>query len=293
MPNFKDIGKGLIHARQIASLADSINRRANPDTSEFSINKFTSKINDLGGLTQNNRFLVTVSFPSETKVPKAAREFGVQGRAFQFLCSSSSLPGFSFTTTEVRRHGYGPMTFYPSNIIYPELPLNFFIDNKGKMLEFLHSWFNTVVFTGNTPGVDRENTDGAKPFEMYYKKEYEAKIIITLLNQHNDSVIEYEIEGVVPASLADTTLEWGSSDLMQVSTTFRFDTYKVTSIHRDYPAQTSRGLSILETISKSAALGAAIYSTVRTPQSIGDAVNLANNALLIKDNFHFSSRGGT
>ena len=295
MVGLKDIVKGITTVRTGAAVADQFGVELGIDNGTsgaqetFSINKFTAKLGEMNGHLKTNRFLVGLSFGPKSKVPSEHIDATVASQQFGFLAANTSLPGMSFTTTEVRRYGSGGMSFYPSNVTYPELSINFNVDGHGKMIEFIHAWFNTVVWTGQTQreGSRQKDSDGAMAFELYYKEEFEATMTITVYDEINLKIIQYEIVGVVPSSIGDVTLEWGSEEALVLPCTFRFDTYRVESIHHDEPVNTVRGMSILDKISKSYGLGQTILGSLRTPQSVGDAINIASNALHVKNNLKF------
>lgn len=276
----------LLTARAGGAIVDRFSPKVQQKSTQFSVDAFKSKINELGGVLKSNRFLVTLIFPTVNEtLTTSSKDFAKN--SFQFLCSSTALPGMNFTTSEIRRHGVGPMTFYPSNVTYSELPLSFIVDGNGKMIEFLQQWFNKVIYTGANAGGKVEDGTGAAPYEMYYKTEYQCEAIITVYNEFNQGIIEYTMHGLIPISIADTALSWTSDAPMELSATFRFDAYSVKGIHKEKPLEESRGLSLLEKITKLATIGQTIYGAAKRPQHVGDALNLLNNAYLVKQNFNF------
>lgn len=256
---------------------------------QFSIDSFKSKLDENNGLLPANRFLLTLSFPiATTRVGDELFAFANQ-KHIQFLCHATSLPGLSFTTSEVRRHGVGPLTFYPSNVTYPELPLTFFIDGNGLMMKFIHAWFSKVVHMGVDTKSEKVNneSDKAKPYELYYKDEYKCEATLTVYNTKNQEIIEYTFNDLIPASIGDTQMDWSSEAPMDFSSTFRYTSFSIKNIHDEVTTTESRGISLFEKISKTVSVAQSINGTIRKPEHVGDLLAIANNARTIQRNFNF------
>ena len=197
----------------------------------FNIEEFSSMIGALGGLAKSNRFDINISFPGVgSKVFNNAKNIAQDIGTIKVLAKTVALPGMNFTTTEIRRHGNGPQTFYPTGVAYQELPITFHVDDHGKIVDFLHSWFNSVMWTGTMPGGSVQqagNGDKTLPFELNYKNEYAAMMEIITYGEDNKPRLIYTLDGVVPISIADTALDHGSEEHMEISTTFRYDTFRI------------------------------------------------------------------
>lgn len=175
--------------------------------STFSVQSFMSNMvaNDLA-LTSH--FMVTLNHPS---APKFA----------QFAAYSTTLPGYTVNTMEVRRYGVGPTYSYPVSNVNPEYTINFYIDAGGEILYFFQSWANRVF---NMQVSDAP--DSPPHYVANYKSEYAIDVDIDLFNRQKDTYFRYRLHNMYPTLIGNAELQWGDSNIFRLPVSFKYDSYE-------------------------------------------------------------------
>lgn len=242
---------------------------------KFSINEFKSAMNQYEGLLKNNLFLVQI-IPPFTMSDASARDIIL-------FCDNANLPSVRLATDEgVVRHGYGPTEHMPYKPMFTEVQLGFYGDGKGMIHNFFQEWIASIVNFDLSQGFESNNTrTGMSPYEVAYKQDYATQIQMCVYNEVQSNIMEIEIMEAFPLSIDDIQLSWGSNDeLMRISVRFAFTYY----ISKSSAPQSlmGGGTSILGMLQKGASIAQTI-STIKKPQSLGDFVNVVNNANIIKN----------
>jgi len=184
----------------------------------MNINQFSSSLNRFG-LSRNNRFEVQITPPA-----------GIFGRFSQSAINdrdlivgyaeASSLPGISLHTSDVRRQGYGPLEKKPQIPVFQDWTCTFLGDRGGILLNFFHQWMRLII---NSTSRNEKTVNGAGSYEVEYKKDFETRINIDLLNEQNESTIRILLEGAYPTYVPDIPLDRGNDNtIMKIPVTFTF-----------------------------------------------------------------------
>ena len=191
------------------------------NNARFSLNKFRAKLNDqnINGLWQPNRYVVEIH-PS----PGAPAYVRNQCENMKFLCNSASLPGIQIITSDHRRQNMGTFDRRPFGVQATDIPLTFFIDQRGVVLSMFRAWTNAIVNYKYTDTGEHGTTGGKQLFEVGYRNDYLCEIDIYCLDQKQENIIQYHLFEAFPMQVADVTAAWSETDsfgLLPVQFTFR------------------------------------------------------------------------
>jgi len=140
-------------------------------------------------------------------------------------CESTSLPGLSLATTEVRRYGYGPVERKPYTPIFNDIQLSFIADGKGEVQRFFTTWMHNIVnFTGAGRGPAGVRNSGEQPpYIANYKFDYCCQMLIRVYNNKGEAVYEYTLNQAYPTLMGEIGLNWADTDqLVRLPITFTF-----------------------------------------------------------------------
>ena len=241
------------------------------NNARFSLNKFRAKLNDSGinGLWQPNRYVVEIH-PRAAAHPMVADKV----RDMKFLCNSAALPGIQIITSDHRRQNMGTFDRRPFGVQATDIPLTFFIDQKGVVLSMFRAWTNHIInysYTKGEHGRDRFADKGL--FEVGYRDEYLCDIDIFCLDQKQENIIIYHLYEAFPMQVGDVTTAWAETDnigLLPVQFTFRtYDiTYQQISAATETADTRSRNLSV-DTESGTVQNGSAVDTSPTQPIQTG------------------------
>jgi hypothetical protein len=198
------------------------NRGSAGNDSRFSINKFKAKLNDsnINGLWQPNRYVVEIH--PGAKTPAYVRN---QVENLKFLCNSASLPGVQIITSDHRRQNMGTFDRRPFGVQVTDIPLTFFLDQRGMVLSMFRAWTNAIVnYQYQDTGEHKADVAGKQLFEVGYRDEYLCEIDIYCLDQKQENVVQYHLYEAFPMQVGDVTTAWSETDsfgLVPVQFTFR------------------------------------------------------------------------
>lgn len=259
---------------EVMSAIDRLTGKQSPDAGSAtgSINAFRSSI--IGqGLLRNNRFLVQMTKPNLFYANDSAL---FVDKILPFICESANLPGISLATSEIRRHGIGPVEKRPYTTNLIDINFNFLVDNEGITLKFFQNWINGIVRYDSlvTTGDDRPTI---QPFEVEYRTEYVSDIDILMYNEAMQQVYKVKLYNAFPIYVGDVPLSWGNTnDIVKLPVSFSYTTWTAEFI--DLPgAGKSKSPSAME---KLYAAGAALnlLASIRKPKNVGDLLSTVNNS---------------
>lgn len=179
----------------------------------FDIAAFRSQVKD--GHMRNSNFLATLSLPKGLVLSGLSQDanFNDTIKKLQFYVESSSIPGISLATDEIRRYGHGNVTLRPYAPIFTEVDLIVRADSKGKIFDFFQTWMALVINTDTRKGVG--GTVGilqAKTFEVNYRDDYSSEFVMTAYNDEQKDVITATMIGSYPIYLGPLIMDWSSGD---------------------------------------------------------------------------------
>ena len=203
-----------------------LNRFRGPsgNDSRFSLNKFKAKLNDsnINGLWQPSRFVVRIH-------PRDGADSFVRKNVenMSFLCNSAALPGIQIITSDHRRQNMGTFDRRPFGAMVTDIPLTFFIDQRGLVQGLFNSWTNSIINYSFANG--EHGTEGGKHlFEVGYRDDYLCDMDIYCLDVKQENIVRYHLYEAFPMQVGDVTTAWSETDSFGVlPVQFTFRTYDV------------------------------------------------------------------
>lgn len=191
----------------------------------FNVQNFVSRVNEAGGLVQNNKFQLLVTPPailqSSTNYNDATKTNITSGaRSLEFFCSSAAIPGVNLNTHEIRRYGYGPMEKRPYSVSFADATFNVYFDAKRKNYDFFQTWISSIM------DYDVNNSTNSK-FLLEYKSEYRSTVDLFVYDNSGFIVAHYVMDEAFPISMGDIPLNWGDTNsVIKIPVTFTFFTWR-------------------------------------------------------------------
>jgi hypothetical protein len=261
-----------------ASVKDSLNdlfgtgKTVPPDRNRRDLSNFISNINALDGVQRTAYFYVEIPMP---------KVFGnkIQSQTLSLLCDSTSLPGVSLATSEIRRYGFGALEKKPYAPVFVDVSMSFICDAYGAIPNIFYQWMRRIVNFSSLPQEGSISTATAKqlnPFEVNYKTDYSVDIFIVTVNDQNDEITTVVLNEAYPIFIGDMSLSWADTDqIARLPVTFTYYNWKMLrfNIKQEINAP-SQGF--LQTLLKA---GTAIQTlaSIKRPRGIADAVNASSN----------------
>lgn len=186
----------------------------------FSVNEMMAHINGVNGLSKSSKFMAYFR-----KYPNGIAQMGTD-RELSFLCDAVSVPGISYQTDEIRSSGYGNIEKRPYATIYQDVTLNFFCDNDGLVVDFMHKWLQAVFNFNDKSSPDSISNRGLPPNTFAYPKDYFGTIeIVQYFDEDEDQkeVFSIQLQEAYPISMGDIQLDWNNQDtLTKIAVTFTY-----------------------------------------------------------------------
>jgi len=226
--------------------------------SAYNVNKFLTAISKKGGLYKPSLFFVEI-FPKTPGEWWGGGGGAIELEPFRFLCNSASLPGIQILASDHRRQNFGSMDRRPYNVQTTDIPLTFFIDSAGTVLNFFNEWTKNIINYDSTNGELQETgSHGAHLFETAYRDRYLCEIVITCLSgamgKDGDEntgfkIMQYTLNEAWPLQVGDVTVAWSETDTFSsLPVSFTFRNYKTVKKEQANPSGGGRAFSLSETL---------------------------------------------
>lgn len=280
------IRKGLGTINDFFSQRKDKKKDAN-DYGRFSIETFKSEVNKTRGLATPNLFGVELLWP-RTKIQQGELETVSVGlNVVNMLAYAANLPGVSAQVTEVRRQGFGPLERRVTGMSFNDVNITFLLDNDGKVLSFFQDWLRAIYSFSNIQGegaVD-EKTGGILGQVGFYD-DYVGDIKLTLYDSFTQKITTYTLIDAFPGQINQIELSWRQTDeIAELQVTFYYRHFNM-EVFNAAPADKAKGkrMNLLQFASK---LKSAIdiVKNIRTPRSVGEALDVLNNGKTIWKGF--------
>lgn len=230
------------------------------------------------GILRSNRFLVQFSIPLLFNTGETGRQKSDAKARFilPFVCMAGNMPGVSVATSEIRRHGVGPVEKRPYSVNFVDLNLTFLVDSRGIIHQFFKEWIDGIV------RFDRlvTNPEGfayQEPYEVEYRQNYVTDIEIYIYNDKLQQIYKVKLFNAFPLFMGDVSLNWGATDdyvTLPVSFSYTSWTSEVLDVSNE--ASTNRPPGLLEKL-VAAASALNLLTTIKRPTSVSDVINIVNN----------------
>ena len=209
----------------------------------FSLNEFSSHIASYSGLYKQSLYLVEIEpGPGATWVTEG--KIGDTQKLSMF-CNSASLPGAQILSSDHRRMGYGPFDRRPFGIQVTDIPLTFFVDNKGYILKLFNNWFNNIINYDFRAGEHGSSPTKQQLFEVNYRANYLSTVLIHTFDHTANEIITYILHEAFPIQMGDVTVAWSENDSFSViPVQFTFRTYNTD--RQQHPTLTQSSFELTE-----------------------------------------------
>lgn len=169
----------------------------------FDVGAFAARVNSFNGFQSPAKFRVRVFNGDQT------------GRALEFLCAATDLPGVSFASTSVKPLGYGTLT--RSAALGPVYGggvqnLTFYDDNAKLVYTFFREWQQKVSDSEYAPGGALDGT----AFRLKYLKDYAGRIEVTTFSQDGAANNRVVFHDAWPFSIGPSRLDWSARDQIAI-----------------------------------------------------------------------------
>lgn len=173
------------------------------------INDFRSVLGEHNDVAKASNFAVQIS-----QIPIMPIDPNIL-RSMMFLCESAELPGRGFNADEARY--YGPSFKLPSQVVYQDVQLTFFVRNNMFEREFFDAWLNAI--------------NPKSTYDFNYRDEYATQIHIWQFTEVAKQVTTSD--GTAGGS--DSAGETGSS-----STSLKRDARYRATLEKAYPVNVAQ-----------------------------------------------------
>jgi hypothetical protein len=183
----------------------------------FSIDEMKSAVNNSGGLAKASRFMAYFrAYPKGISDSKQAQNLS-------FMCESASIPGIAYQTDDIRASGYGNIEKRPYATIYQDVTLNFFCDNDGAVISFMHKWLQSVFNFNKNSSQDSTTNNGLGPYTFAYPKDYFGIIELVQYGETEEKIFSVSLQEAYPINIGEITVDWNSQDtLTKIPVTFTY-----------------------------------------------------------------------
>jgi hypothetical protein len=214
------------------------------------------------------------------------RDVGAEGHKFlTYRNDSFSVPGISVATTEVRRYGYGPTEKKPYGINYQDVTFNYILDASSNQHKFFYNWIDAIVNHSDPAEYGHHGGQqhrAARPYEVKYKEDYAAQIIIRYFDESFDKGATPTIAQLVdayPTFIGDIQYNWANTDqLIRLPITYTYKSWYIKDVNIGAELNSNPGGNESNIFGQILKAGSAIQalSTLRSPRNISDVLNIVN-----------------
>lgn len=171
------------------------------------INDFIAAIKTTG-LARSNIFEVQFNLPTLLKSKRPSSNL----QKLLMYCESTSLPGVTISTNQIRT--FGEIRETPYEKLYDNIQLSFYIDNTFEIKSLFDDWAD-IIQNNNTRNFN-------------YYKEYTTDIIIKILDKNNQARYEVTLYESYIKNIQPIQLDYGSKEIAKLVVTINYKYWKKT-----------------------------------------------------------------
>lgn len=235
------------------------------------------------GVVKTNRFDVLFTPPEILKPYWNSTTTAL----LQLRCDTASVPGVTLTTADIQRYGYGLSEKIPTGAQMGDFACSFVADSEGLIYKYFYRWTNGIVKWDEKPNAaGKTSYNNLRPYEYEYKSKYTSTIQLLTYDEAENKLLSYTLYDAFPIAIGEVQHNWGDTDsLVRLPINFAYSYFKVDMIDDDvlFKPGASNALGLLGTLVK---VGTAVqtFASLKKPQSVGDAINVVNNAKIVLGN---------
>mgnify|MGYP003626496539 CR=1 FL=1 len=136
-----------------------------------------------------------------------------------FRAENISLPGRNVTTAD--NLDVGPQRKIGYAVIYPEVSIQFILDERYQQKEYFDRWVDEVVGNHRV-----QRNPGGNRFNAGYYDDYKGTIDIENFARDGQPTYRTTMKEAWPINIAAVQLDWGSADMSKLQVTFSYRYYE-------------------------------------------------------------------
>lgn len=205
----------------------------------MSLSEFITTVKNKG-LARPNRFEVSINLPkildpsNNKQTPSNWRGFAKNNnysdmsslRDYVFYCDTAALPGASFSTDNATP--YGELRDVPTNRVYDQIQLSFYVDSDYKVKKFFDCWTNAIIHP-----ITRNHA---------YYNEYTTTISINMHNEESNHTYRMDLYECYPKTIGSVQLDYADGSIMKLQVQIQYKNFRVF----DYKSESYLGDGIQE-----------------------------------------------
>jgi hypothetical protein len=193
----------------------------------FDVGAFRSAIS-ARGILKTNKFRVVIPIPPGL----VGDDSTLIGRDLELYASAASLPGVDMLTSDVRRHGYGPVEKRAFGVNFGDVPIRFIADGEAEVWAFLQAWMNLTVPYDSSEGPVQSDSQVMTPHDVAYKDQYAVDLTIYIYDDYGNEAIIMNLLEAYPTRLEQVALDWNDTNsMMYINSLFTFRDWNATTIN--------------------------------------------------------------
>lgn len=178
---------------------------------------------------RKDKFLFVLTLPDAMKdisytSPESRRDENVLPRTLQFSVYGAVVPPVTVDSGEIRYSGQAVKFSAHSRPAYPNVTVNFTVDNRFNNYWVIWKWLDIMNDDSNAIFyADKE----LKPSDSMFKQ-YQGTASLYTMDEYNKKTVQFDYFGVLPVSLGQIDYNYRTTDT--IDTTFEFSFSKLTPI---------------------------------------------------------------
>lgn len=177
--------------------------------------------------SRKDKFLFVLTLPeamNDIAYPSQASrgDDNVLPRTLQFSVYGVVVPEVTVDSGEIRYSGQAVKFSAHSRPAYPNVTVNFTIDNRFNNYWVIWKWLD--IMNDDKDAIFMKGAD-LKPSDSMFKK-YQGTATVYSLDEYNNQTIQFDYLGLLPVSLGNIDYNYRTTD--EIETTFEFSFSKLT-----------------------------------------------------------------
>ena len=158
-------------------------------------------------------------------------DYTQKGENIELLCHQTTLPGTSFSTSEVTNN-YAGVT---ERMIYRRMfdstiDMTFYVDKAYDVIEFFEGWVDYMsgmnIDNPNSGDTREMYRSSAATYRMNYPSSYRTPIQVTKFEKNlTDAQMTYEFVDAFPLNVISIPVSYDQSDVLKMSVSFAYTRY--------------------------------------------------------------------
>lgn len=178
---------------------------------------------------RKDKFLFVLTLPDAMKdisytSPQSRRDENVLPRTLQFSVYGAVVPTVTVDSGEIRYSGQAVKFSAHSRPAYPNVTVNFTVDNRFNNYWVIWKWLD--IMNDDSNAIFYADKDLSPSDSMF--KQYQGTASLYTMDEYNKKTVQFDYFGVLPVSLGQIDYNYRTTDT--IDTTFEFSFSKLTPI---------------------------------------------------------------